>query len=139
MSTAKQVLMQKIRDNAVEFYRMTGKRLNVTGELGEHYAEMRFDVVLNKSQIQNGYDGMRGSERVQVKCTTNPKGRMSAIHPDKPCDVVMLIVLDPATLEPTAVWEAPFSTVIDHLPTKGGMWSKNFMVHADKTYDAREE
>jgi hypothetical protein len=139
MTTAKQVLTQKIRDNAVEFYRMTGKRLNVTGELGEHYAETSFNVVLSKSQIQKGYDGMRGSDRVQVKCTTNPKGRMSAIHPEKPCDVVMLIVLDPATLEPRAVWEAPFSRVIHHLPTKGEMWSKNFMIHASKTYDARDE
>ena len=59
-----------------------------------------------------GYDALRGAERIQIKGwahgkKTNSGQKIGRIKTDGPCDSVLLVVLDNATLEPREMWEAP--------------------------------
>ena len=44
---------------------------------------------------------------------------MGTIRPDGHCDVVMLVLLDVATLDPMEIWESPFATVVARLAEPG--------------------
>ncbi len=52
-----------------------------------------------------GHDALRGSERIQIKGRahgkkTNSGQKIGRIKTDGPCDTVLLVVLENATLEP---------------------------------------
>jgi len=71
-----------------------------------------------------GYNALRGSERIQVRSRahgekTNAGQKMGRINTDDPCDTVLLVVLDNATLEPLEMWEAPIGSVIEYLARPG--------------------
>jgi len=44
---------------------------------------------------------------------------MSRIKLNADCDVVLLVLLDNATLEPREIWEAPFAKIAAHLAIPG--------------------
>ena len=44
---------------------------------------------------------------------------MGRIKTDVPCDVVLLVLLDNATLEPPEMWEAPIAAVLECLARPG--------------------
>lgn len=44
---------------------------------------------------------------------------MSRIKLDAPCDTVLLVLLDNATLDPREMWEAPYSAVVECLSRPG--------------------
>jgi hypothetical protein len=72
----------------------------------------------------SGYDALRGKERIQIKgmaygAVLNPGARMSRIKIDAPCDTVLLVLLNNATLEPREIWEAPFPSVVTSLARPG--------------------
>ena len=71
-----------------------------------------------------GYDATRegpnGIERVQIKGRAYPKGadkgqRIGKINVDAECDMVLFVLLNPATLDLREIWEAPFKAVTDRL------------------------
>src|SRR5271157_4787525 len=71
-----------------------------------------------------GYDALRGTERIQIKGraygeNAKPGQRISRIKLDAPCDTVLLVLLDNATLEPREMWEAPFASVREYLARPG--------------------
>ncbi len=109
-------LLATIKPLACEFYRLTGKPLGVTGEIAEFHAAEKLGLVLAAARTV-GYDALRGSERIQIKGraygdNAKPGQRMSRIKADSPCDTVLLVLLDNATLDPREMWEAPFSSVV---------------------------
>ena len=108
---------------AVEYYRLTGKPLGVTGEVAEYVAAETLGLKLAPPRT-TGYDALRGAERIQIKGRahgkkTNSGQKMGRIKTDGPCDSVLLVVLDNATLEPREMWEAPFGSVIECLARPG--------------------
>lgn len=108
---------------AVEYYRLTGKPLGVTGEVAEYVAAETLGLKLAPPRT-TGYDALRGSERIQIKGRahgkkTNSGQKIGRIKTDSPCDAVLLVVLDNATLEPREMWEAPFGSVIERLARPG--------------------
>ena len=114
MALAREILA-KVKPLAIEYYVLTGKPLGVTGEIGEVAAAELFSMTLMPARSV-GFDAMRGQERVQIKARAkDPKakqmGRLSRISLDKPCDTVMLTILDASSMDLIEVWEAPFDLV----------------------------
>jgi len=96
-------IIEKIKPLAVEYYELTGKPLGVTGEIGEAEAAKILGMDLAPARTK-GYDATRGEEKVQIKARApDPKvkqlGRMSRIDKNKPCQTVMLVVLDHHTMD----------------------------------------
>lgn len=120
-------IIAEVKPLAAEYYRLTGKPLGVTGEIAEYVAAQLLGLELAPARTL-GYDAVRldqdGPVRIQIKGRaiggTAAKGqRLGKIKVDAPCDVVMLVVLDNATLDPLEIWEAPFSAVVQRLTTPG--------------------
>jgi len=116
-------ILATVKPLAAEYYRLTGKPLGVTGEVGEMEVADLFGMRLALAR-EVGVDAWRGEESVQIKTRAkDPKfkslGRMSRISVDKPCDTVMLAMLDIEKLNIAEVWDAPFSKVIEELGRPG--------------------
>ena len=116
-------ILAQVKPLAVEFYRLTGKPLGVTGEIAEFVAAELMELKLVAARTV-GYDALRGSERIQIKGRaygkdSHPSQRMSRIKTDAPCDIVMLVLLDIETLDPREIWEAPYAVVIERLNRPG--------------------
>lgn len=108
-------ILATVKPLAAEYYRLTGKPLGVTGEVAEYVAAQLLGLQLAPPRTK-GYDALRGEERIQIKGRAygkdaKPGQRMSRIKIDAPCDTVLLVLLDNATLEPREMWEAPFASV----------------------------
>ena len=108
---------------AVEYYRLTGKPLGVTGEVAEYVAAETLGLKLAPPRT-TGYDALRACERIQIKGRahgkkTNSGQKMGRINTEGPCDTVLLVVLDNATLEPREMWEASFGSVVECLAQPG--------------------
>ena len=116
-------ILAKVKPLAVEYYRLTGKPLGVTGEVAEVVAAETLGLTLVPARTV-GYDALRGTERVQIKgrafgAGANPSQRISRIKLDAPFDAVMLVLLDSATLDLREIWEAPYAVVVECLKKPG--------------------
>ena len=116
-------ILAQVKPLAAEYYRLTGKPLGVTGEVAEYIAADILGLTLVPARTV-GYDALRGTERIQIKgraygVDAKPGQRMSRIKIDAPCDTVLLVLLDNATLEPREMWEAPYSAVVECLSQPG--------------------
>jgi len=116
-------VLSKVKPLAVEYYRLTGKPLGVTGEIAEYAAAEILGLTLVPARTV-GYDAIRGKERIQIKgraysAKGTPSQRMSRIKLNAPCDTVLLVLLNNATLEVREMWEAPYTAVCECLNRPG--------------------
>src|SRR5712692_3064984 len=96
-------ILATVKPLGAEYYRLTGKPLGVTGEVAEYVAADILGLKLVEAR-KEGYDALRGQERIQIKgraygANAKPGQRMSRIKLNAPCDTVLLVLLDNATLE----------------------------------------
>jgi hypothetical protein len=114
------------KELATRYYRLTGRSLGATGEIGE--VEVIEKLGLEIAPVRTtGYDALRGEERIQIKTrAAGPliKGRMSRIKIDAPCDVVMLAILKIESMDLKDVWEVPYATVVEELCREGPKGNK---------------
>ena len=120
-------ILAAVKPLAAEYYRLTGKPLGVTGEVAEFVAAEHLGLELANARTA-GYDAIRrgpeGPVYIQIKGRAhgenpNPGQRIGRIKAEGHCDVVLLVLLDNATLEPREMWEAPFSEVLARLAVPG--------------------
>jgi hypothetical protein len=116
-------ILATVKPLAVEYYQLTRKPLGVTGEISEYVAAETLGLTLVPARTV-GYDALRGTERIQIKGraygkNAKPGQRMSRIKTDAPCNTVLLVLLDNATLDPREMWEAPFKSVVKRLAHPG--------------------
>lgn len=120
-------ILAAVKPLAAEFYRLSGKPLGVTGEIAEYVAAEKLGLELAPPRTE-GYDAIRhtpaGPIRIQIKgrafgADSKPGQRMSRIKTGAPCDTVLLVLLDNATLEPREMWEAPYPLVVQLLEVPG--------------------
>jgi len=120
-------ILATVKPLAAEYYRLTGKPLGVTGEVAEYVAAQKLKLTLVPPRTE-GYDAIRktpnGDERIQIKgrafgADANPSQRLGRIKTGAACDTVMLVLLDNKTLEPVAIWEAPYKKVCARLAEPG--------------------
>ncbi|NVK59526.1 MAG: hypothetical protein HWE37_05595 [Rhodobacteraceae bacterium] len=120
-------ILSQVKPLAAEYYRITGKPLGVTGEIAEYLAASILDLELAPARTE-GYDAFRktdhGVQKIQIKGRAfgekaNPGQRLGRIKPDADCDVVLLVLMDNATLEAREIWEAPYFAVCEVLSRPG--------------------
>lgn len=120
-------ILAAVKPLAAEFYRLSGKPLGVTGEIAEYVAAEKLGLELAPPRTE-GYDAIRqtpdGPVRIQIKgrafgADSKPGQRLSRIKTGAPCDVVLLVLLDNATLEAREMWEAPYPVVVSLLERPG--------------------
>lgn len=120
-------ILATVKPLAAEYYRLTGKPLGVTGEIAEFVAAECLGLELADARTA-GYDAVRngpgGPVFIQIKGRAygdgaKPGQRLSRIKTDARCDIVLVVLLDNATLEPREMWEAPFSEVLARLAEPG--------------------
>lgn len=103
-------LMERIKSVAAEYYRVTGKPLGVTGEVGEYECAKALGLTLCDAR-QAGYDAIGSDGRkVQIKARVLPDGkarggqRVGGIRSEHEFDTVALILMTHA-FDVTGVYE----------------------------------
>lgn len=120
-------ILAQVKPLAAEYYQLTGKPLGVTGEIAEYLASTILDLELAPARTE-GYDALRRNgdlaEKIQIKgrafgAGANLGQRLGRIKLDADCDVVMLVIMDSATLEAREILEAPYAAVVEVLVRPG--------------------
>jgi hypothetical protein len=120
-------ILATVRPLAAEYYRLTGKPLGATGEIAEFVAAEHLGLELADARTA-GYDAVRhsphGPVHIQIKGRAygdgaKPGQRLGRIKTDARCDIVLLVLLNNATLEPRQMWEAPYAEIIARLAEPG--------------------
>ena len=121
-------ILATIKPLAAEYYRLTGKPLGVTGEVAEYVAAEVLGLKLAPARTA-GYDAIRERpdgtfDRIQIKArasgaTSKTSQRMGVLKRNAECDVVLLVLLDNATLDLRQIWEAPYPAVVTLLEREG--------------------
>jgi len=116
-------ILRKIKPLAVEYYQLTGKPLGVTGEVAECAAAELLDLTLTPARTI-GHDALRNAERIQIRGRARGKKskgqRVPPVKATAPCDAVVLVLLDIATLDALEIWEAKFADVVKRQKRIGG-------------------
>ncbi len=110
-------ILKKVINVAIEFERVFGKKLNVTGEIGEVLVCQKLGLKLDKNARAEGYDAIDGKGRkVQIKTRRSEKddlpkmtGRLSRFS-NHPCDDVVVALLD-RSYRLRKFWKVPYSKV----------------------------
>ena len=118
-------VLKRARQAAVDYYRLTGKPLGITGEIGEYEAARLLGLKLAVARTP-GYDAIdkSGSRRYQIKSralseTNRRKSqRVGSIKLDQEWDAVLLVLMNESflTLE---IWEAERKCVAKALEAPG--------------------
>lgn len=103
-------ILERAKSAAIDYYRLTGKPLGVTGEIGEYVAAklLALDLCTARSAGFDATDN-RG-RRIQIKTRAVGSGRrlrgqVGSIRLDHEWDVVMLVLLT-NSFDPIAIYEA---------------------------------
>lgn len=117
-------LLKQARVIAVEYYRLTGKPLGITGEVGEYEAARLLDLELAVAR-EAGFDAIdQNGRRLQIKSRSISRAkkltgqRLGAIDLDKPWEAVILVLLD-EEFSPMAIYEADRPAITEALQRPG--------------------
>lgn len=117
-------ILQRAKQAAIDYYRLTGKPLGVTGEVGEYEAARLLGLTLADARAP-GYDATdQSGRRYQIKARAfsdagrRKSQRLGAIKLDHAWEAVLLVLMDEnlGTLE---IWEAERSSVAEALSAPG--------------------
>lgn len=115
-------IIEQIRTSASSYYKLTGKPLGVTGEIGEYDAAHLLGMVLAEAR-QKGYDAIKSDgSKVQIKTRALNKnadkisGRVGAIKTNCEWDTVILVIMDRG-YNTIAIYEADRKS-IEHAKTR---------------------
>ena len=85
---------------AIDYYRITGKPLGITGEYGEYIVAKRLKLKLAPARTP-GYDATdKAGRRIQIKARSIPSDktlggqRLGSIRLDQEWDIVLLVVMN---------------------------------------------
>lgn len=117
-------LIERAREIATAYYRLTGKPLGITGEIGEYEAARIMGLSLVGARMP-GFDAVgKDGRRIQIKARMFMPDRALAgqrlgkIKPDSEFDTVMLVMLD-TEYQPWVIWEAQRVDVLEALAAPG--------------------
>ena len=120
-------LLRKTKQLAVEYYRLTGKPLGVTGEIAEYEAADKLGLTLADARTPF-FDAFRQNgtaiERYQIKgravsLTDRYRGRVPKVKCDRGFEAVLLVLLDKATFNAIEIWKAKRMAVQKRLAAPG--------------------
>jgi hypothetical protein len=122
-------LIEQARRVAVQFYRLTGKPLGITGEVGEYEAARLLNLSLLTARSKDFDAICPAGRRVQIKARmVRPDvsiggQRVGRIKKTAVFDAVVLVLLD-LDYQPWSIWQVPHSNVMEAL-NKPGSRSRN--------------
>ena len=109
---------------AVAYYRLTGKPLGITGEMGEYFAAKHLGLKLVEARMP-GFDAYgKGGRLIQIKSRSIPRSkrlsgqRIGTIRLDRKWDSIVLVLMD-EFFEPFAIYEADRKFVQEALVKPG--------------------
>ena len=104
-------ILERAKTAAIDYYRLTGKPLGITGEMGEYLAARELGLDLAEARTP-GYDATDAlGRRIQVKARVIRNGkslggeRLGSIRLEHEWDLVLLVLMD-ELFEPKVIWEA---------------------------------
>ena len=93
-------VLECARQAAIDYYRITGKPLGITGEYGEYIAAKRLNLKLAPARTA-GYDATdKADRRIQIKARSIPSDkklggqRLGSIRLDQEWDIALLVVMN---------------------------------------------
>ena len=93
-------VLERARLAAIDYYRITGKPLGITGEYGEYIVAKRLKLELAPARTP-GYDATdKDKRRIQIKARSIPSDqnlggqRLGSIRLDQKWDIVLLVVMN---------------------------------------------
>jgi hypothetical protein len=110
-------LVKRIISDAIKYQKLTGKKLGVTGEVGELLAARRLKLQLCSSSIEAGFDAKdKSGKKVQIKSrrseqgeVPSPKGRTGTFSKHK-FDYALLVLLSDK-YKILEIWRAGYASV----------------------------
>ncbi len=117
-------ILARAKQAAVDYYRLAGKPLGITGEVGECEAARLLGLTLNPARVP-GHDATDNAGRLyQIKSRAVPdpeptKGQLlGSIKPDQEWDAVLLVLVN-QELETQENWKADRYAVVKALAEPG--------------------
>lgn len=121
-------ILDQAKALAVEYYRLTGRPLGLTGEVAEFEAARILGLELSAVR-QSGYDAIRrtpgGDVKLQIKgrcygLDAKPGQRLGGIRLVREWDAVLMVLLDPE-FSATEIWEADRPAIAEALTRPGSV------------------
>ena len=110
-------VLARAKRAAVDYYRLTGKPLGITGEVGEYEAARLLGLTLADARVP-GHDATDDSGiRYQIKSRAIPdprranSQRLGTIKPAQEWDAVLMVLMDQA-LQALEIWQAERDVVV---------------------------
>ena len=104
-------VLERARQAAIDYYRITGKPLGITGEYGEYIAAELLNLELAPARTA-GYDAKdKAKRRIQIKARSIPSDqnlggqRLGSIRLDQEWDIALLVVMNEC-FEVRCIYEA---------------------------------
>lgn len=117
-------VLDRAREAAIAYYRLTGKPLGITGEVGEYEAARLLGLTLADAR-EPGYDAVDGDGRkFQIKARAlSPSGRrrsqqVGSIRLAHDWDTVLLVLMD-ETFQTLEIWAADRPEVTEAIQEPG--------------------
>ena len=126
MHTANELreVLARAKQAAVEYYRLTGKPLGVTGEVGEYEAArlLGLSLVAARAPGHDATDDAGLRYQIKSRAVPNPKRanshRLGSIKSTHEWDAVLMVLMD-QELETQEIWKAGRDAVLAALATPG--------------------
>lgn len=120
-------LLNRAKKLAVEYKKLTGKPLGITGEIGEFTAAKLLGLKLTEAR-QAGYDAIGDNqEKIQIKtrCLNEIKGyRLGKLSKNQEWDSVIFVRLN-SDYEPISIHKSNRKKVIEELDRSGSKTRNN--------------
>ena len=117
-------VIERARAVAIEYYRLTGKPLGITGEVGEYEAARLLNLTLANAR-EAGYDATDPNGRkLQIKARSIPSTkkivgqRLGSIKLEQPWDAVILVLMN-EEFRPLVIYEAGRDAITEALRAPG--------------------
>lgn len=114
-------VLARAKQAAVDYYRLTGKPLGITGEVGEYEAARLLGLTLLAARVP-GHDATDAAGlcyQIKSRAVPDPKrASIGSIKPDQEWDAVLLVLMNPA-LETQEIWKAERNAVVAALAAPG--------------------
>ena len=117
-------VLARAKQAAADYYRLTGKPLGITGEVGEYEAARLLGLTLVAARVP-GHDATDDSGlRYQIKSRAVPdprrtnSQRLGTIKPTHEWDAVLMVLMDQA-LQTLEIWKADRDAVLAALAAPG--------------------
>jgi len=131
MASVKEIgdILESVKKSALDYQKLTGKSLSISGEYGEYFAAKTLDLTLVDDK-KLAYDATNeAGTRINIKSQVIPADkelsgqRLGSIQFDREWDSIMVVLMN-ETFEPYAIYEAARET-IEQSVKKGGGKSKS--------------